>query len=302
MITRFAPSPTGKLHAGHAFSALLAWHFSRRKTGKFVLRMEDIDQQRCRPEFDDIMKQDLRWLGIQWADPVRHQSDHLAMYQSMADQLFDLGLLYPCFCTRREIQRELEAAGYAPQDNQPTAYPGTCRRLTESEQQQRISAGHDYSLRLNVERAVDRVGGNLIWNDLLNGPQPVQPDLLGDVILVRRDIGCSYHLCVTVDDALQNITHVIRGEDLRDSTHVHRLLQALLDLPVPQYAHHPLIRGRDGVRLAKRLDSETLQSVREQGISAETFLKDSGLSDLLSDTLSQFAEADDPPPQASPSP
>ncbi len=274
MITRFAPSPTGKLHAGHAYSALAAWRFARHFAGRFLLRIEDIDTQRCRPEFTELIETDLHWLGLDWEQPVLRQSEHLHEYQQAAHQLRERGLLYPCFCSRRDIQRELEGAGQSPQHNLPAVYPGTCRRLSESEQQDRIAAGEEYSLRLNLEYALQQLPAGLSWTDRVQGEQLIQPHLLGDVILVRRDIGCSYHLCVTVDDARQQITHIIRGQDLFESTHVHRILQALLGLPVPEYLHHPLITDHRGERLAKRLGSQSLQSVREQGISAAEFLLD----------------------------
>lgn len=278
MITRFAPSPTGKLHPGHAYSALAAWQFARQHHARFLLRIEDIDTQRCRPEFSELIETDLRWLGLDWERPVLRQSEHVHEYQRVAHQLQERGLLYPCFCSRRDIQTELEASGHTPQENRPAVYPGICRGLSESEQQDRIAAGEEYSLRLNLEQALRQLPSQLSWNDRIHGKQLIQPQLLGDVILVRRDIGCSYHLCVTVDDARQQITHIVRGQDLFESTHVHRILQALLAFPVPEYLHHPLITDERGERLAKRLGSESLQSIRERGISAAEFLHGAGFT------------------------
>ncbi|MEY3460148.1 MAG: hypothetical protein RL215_3305 [Planctomycetota bacterium] len=268
-VTRFAPSPTGLLHCGHAFSALSAWRLAAEIQGQFLLRIEDIDSTRCRPEYEAQLKDDLHWLGMTWPEPVRRQSEHLAEYRGVADELERRGLLYPCFCSRKDIQREIEAAGGAPHGTEGPLYPGTCRRLAADEVAIRIASGEPYALRLNLEQALKTVPANLQWLDLHKGVQTARPQLLGDVVLVRRDIGCSYHLCVVVDDALQQVTHVSRGMDLFEATHLHRLLQAILGLPVPVYAHHPLIRDPQGKRLAKRDGAESLQMLRLQGVSPD---------------------------------
>jgi len=268
-ITRFAPSPTGLLHRGHAFSALAAWDLAESLGGEFLLRIEDIDTTRCRPEYEVQLKSDLRWLGLSWPEPVRRQSEHLAEYRAVSERLQDRGLLYPCFCTRRDIQREIAAAGGAPHGVEGPLYPGTCRGLSGAEVSRRMNRGEQYALRLNLERARSLVAGELTWLDLRHGIQTAFPECLGDVVLVRKDIGCSYHLCVVLDDALQQVTHISRGEDLFEATHLHRLLQALLDLPVPMYSHHPLIQDATGRRLAKRDGAESLLVLRERGMQAE---------------------------------
>ena len=269
IVTRFAPSPTGLLHPGHAFSALSAFAAASRNGGRFLVRIEDIDFTRCRRAFEEAILEDLAWLGIEWETPVRRQSDHLHEYVSVAEQLRVRGLLYPCFCTRKDIQREIEAAGGAPHGPEETLYPGTCRRLSVDERQSRIASGETFAMRLDLNRAIAEAGDHLEWIDLERGLQKAQPEILGDVVLVRKDIGCSYHLAVVTDDALQGITRITRGEDLFEATHVQRLLQALLRLPTPEYHHHPLICDPNGQRLAKRDQAETLRSLRSRGISAE---------------------------------
>lgn len=270
--TRFAPSPTGYLHAGNAFSAL----FAARHGQRFLLRIEDIDSQRCKPEYEQALYEDLHWLGLTWELPVRSQSQHFAEYQLALDRLQAQGLLYPCFCTRQDIQR----AGGAPQGDYGPLYPGTCRHLRADEVTARLAAGMPYALRLKVDEAQARTGA-LYWHDRAKGRQLAQPQLHGDVVLARtlRGVGggnalmpASYHLCVTHDDALQGITLVTRGEDLFGATHVHRLLQALLELPVPEYWHHPLIRDGAGARMAKRAGAKTLRDLRLAGASAQDFI------------------------------
>lgn len=265
--TRFAPSPTGKLHLGHAFSALFSYEAARRMGGRFLLRIEDIDFTRCRREFEAGMLEDLAWLGLEWETPVRRQSEHLAEYAEVAERLRERGLLYPCFCTRKDIQREIERAGGAPHGAEGPLYPGICRALSEEERQARMAAREDFALRLDLNRALDEIGGPPSWTDLGRGEVVGQPELLGDAVLVRKDIGTSYHLAVVWDDARQGVTRVTRGEDLLEATHLHRVLQVLLGLPEPEYHHHGLIRDEAGRRLAKRDESETLQSLREAGES-----------------------------------
>jgi glutamyl-Q tRNA(Asp) synthetase len=275
-VTRFAPSPTGFLHSGHAYSALLAFEAARTNGGRFLLRIEDIDFTRCRREFEVAILDDLEWLGIVWETPVRRQSEHIADYAAVAQQLHQRGLLYPCFCTRKDILREIEAAGGAPHGSEGPVYPGTCRNLSGDERSFRISNGESFAMRLDLKQALDEVGDDLNWLDLERGLQITQPQLLGDVVLVRKDIGCSYHLAVVVDDALQGITRITRGEDLWEATHVQRVLQALLSFPTPEYHHHALICDSSGKRLAKRDEAESLRSMRRRGVPSCEFRQQSG--------------------------
>jgi glutamyl-Q tRNA(Asp) synthetase len=264
-VTRFAPSPTGLLHLGHAYSAWAAHSRARAAGGQFLLRLEDIDSTRCRPAYHEAVLEDLTWLSLQWDGAVRVQSEHLPDYQAALGRLAPF--LYPCFCSRADIQRAQAAPhGAAPR------YPGTCRTLTAAEATDRMASGAPYALRLDTARA-NQAAGRLRFFEEQAGWIDAEPERLGDVILARRDICTSYHLCVVHDDALQNVTHVIRGEDLRESTHIHVLLQQLLGLPTPTYAHHPLLRGPDGARLAKRDGAPTLRSLREAGASPESVLK-----------------------------
>lgn len=264
LVTRFAPSPTGWLHLGHAYSALTGWHAARAAGGVFRLRIEDIDAGRCRPEFDQAILEDLTWLGIDWDDPVRRQSQHMDAYASALDRLRRAGVLYPCFCTRREIRDEVARIHNAPHGPDGPIYPGTCRGLSAAERLRRMEKGIAYALRLDVDAAV-RATGPLYWRDRLAGRQRADPGLFGDVVLARKDTPASYHLCVAVDDALQGVTVVVRGQDLALATHIHRQLQALLDLPVPDYLHHGLLVDRAGQRLAKRTDSLSVRALRHAG-------------------------------------
>lgn len=265
IVTRFAPSPTGKLHLGHAWSALFGASLARQGHGKFILRIEDIDAGRCRPEFIDCIYEDLDWLGLEWDKPVRCQSAHFQDYANALHTLQAMGLVYPCFCTRKEIQDEIERAGTAPHGPEGALYPGTCRHLSKTEQEDRIAQGTPYALRLNVQKAVEHARYHLSWRDLYHGQNTATPTLLGDVVLARKGIPASYHLCVTVDDHLQGITLVTRGEDLLYASHLHRLLQHLLNLNATDWAHHPLLLDAEGKRFAKRNDSVTLQSLRQNG-------------------------------------
>lgn len=260
MITRFAPSPTGHLHLGHAWSALFSNALA--KNGIFILRIEDIDRARCRPEFTDDILSDLEWLGLNWPEPVRRQSNHFADYSAALESLNGLGLLYPCFCTRKDIQDEIDHAGAAPHGPEGTLYPGTCRHLSQSERDDKIASGLPYALRLDMQAALHHVGHSLTWRDLYQGEQHARPELLGDVVLARKEMPASYHLCVTVDDHLQGVTLVTRGNDLFYASHLHRLLQHLLNYQVPLWAHHPLLLDPEGKRFAKRNKSVTLQSLR----------------------------------------
>ncbi|MEA2780297.1 MAG: glutamyl-Q tRNA(Asp) synthetase [Rhodospirillaceae bacterium] len=263
-VTRFAPSPTGRLHLGHAHSALFGYCAARRAGGRFLLRIEDIDPQRCRREFETAIHEDLAWLGLEWRGPVRRQSEHLDDYRAALDRLAAMGLVYPCFCSRRDIQAEIARSVAAPHGPEGPLYPGTCRGLTAAERKDRISQGRPYALRLDVTAAGTR-SGPLVWHDAERGIIAAEPALLGDVVLGRRDAPASYHLAVTVDDHIQGVSLVTRGEDLFHATHVHRLLQALLDLTVPDYHHHGLLTNSRGERLAKRDGALTLAALRDAG-------------------------------------
>jgi glutamyl-Q tRNA(Asp) synthetase len=269
IVTRFAPSPTGYLHLGHAASALFAWRLAREAGGRFLLRLEDIDPARCRPGFADAILEDLAWLGLDWDGPVRVQSAHMQDYRNVLDTLSARGLLYPCFCTRTTIQREVREAAAAPHapDGSPR-YPGTCRALPRSERDARVAAGEAHVLRLDMAAAVAQVTMPLTFSDATAGLVACRPEAFGDVVLARKDTPASYHLCVTHDDALQGVTLVTRGVDLLPATHLHRLLQALMGWPEPGYAHHPLLLDAAGRRLAKRDRATTLRDLRAQGRSA----------------------------------
>jgi glutamyl-Q tRNA(Asp) synthetase len=260
-VTRFAPSPTGFLHIGHALSALFA-RDAAGPDGRFLLRLEDIDRSRCRPEFAAAIAEDLAWLGLDWERPVRVQSAHFAEYAAVIHGLGERGLIYPCFCTR-SAAAEVAGAVAAPHGSGPL-YPGTCRHLSASERADRIAAGVPHALRLDLARALAQTGP-LTWRDLDRGIVPAAPERLGDVVLARKDCPTSYHLSVTWDDALQGVELVTRGEDLFEATHIHRLLQALLDLPLPVWRHHRLLLDAQGKRFAKRDRAPTLRAMREAG-------------------------------------
>lgn len=265
--TRFAPSPTGQLHLGHAFSAVLAAGVAQATGGTFRLRIEDIDASRCRPEHEGGLRQDLAWLGLNWPEPVRRQSEHMADYAAALARLAALGLIYPCFCTRSEIAAEVAASPSAPHGPDGALYPGTCRHLSPAEVAARQASGAPFALRLRMAAALEQAGGDLVWTDLFAGTVAADPARFGDVVLARKETPTSYHLAVVHDDALEGVGLIIRGRDLFEATHVHRLLQALLGLPVPLYAHHDLLCGPDGRRLAKRDRAETLASLRAAGLS-----------------------------------
>ncbi len=255
-VTRFAPSPTGRLHLGHAYSALLAHDFARERGGTFLLRIEDIDPGRIRAEYVDGIFEDLLWLGLEWDGELIYQSERLDHYAEALERLKAEGLLYPCICTRAEIAAEIAASASAPQGPEGApAYPGTCRGSRRT--------NRPHAWRLDVAAAMARTGP-LYWMD---GHTEVkaEPDSFGDVVLARKDAPASYHLAVTLDDAAQGVTDVVRGRDLFASTDVHRLLQALLDLPTPDYHHHGLLADADGNRLAKRRDAPALADLRAAG-------------------------------------
>ncbi|MBE9559030.1 MAG: tRNA glutamyl-Q(34) synthetase GluQRS [Proteobacteria bacterium] len=264
-VTRFAPSPTGRLHIGHAYSALFAARAA--EGGRFLLRIEDIDAGRGRLEFEEGIYEDLTWLGLEWETPVRRQSDHFGDYRAAMRKLDEDGLIYPCFCTRKDIQREVGYADQAPHGPDGVLYPGTCRALSPDEREALVAAEEPHALRLDMEKAMERTGP-LTFIDRAHGYTEVLGLGCGDVVLARKDTPTSYHLAVTVDDAIQGVTLVTRGEDLLHATHIHRILQALLGLPEPEYWHHGLLTGEDGKRYAKRDKSLTIQALREDGRSA----------------------------------
>lgn len=278
VITRFAPSPTGWLHLGHAYAALFAHDEAQRASGRFLLRLEDIDLARSQPAYEQGIYDDLRWLGLTWEEPVRKQSEHLPEYRTALAKLSTLSLLYPCFCTRREIQEEIARAGQAPHGTESPAYPGICKRLSTDEVTERITAGRDYALRLDLEKAMLLAGRSLLWQDLAHGEFIADPSPLGDVVLARKDTPTSYHLAVVVDDAAQGITVITRGEDLLAATHLHRVLQSLLGLPVPLWKHHRLITDETGKRLSKRDDARSLRALRESGWTPQRVREALGLA------------------------
>lgn len=261
-VTRFAPSPTGLLHLGHAFSALTAFDAARAADGRFVLRIEDLDQGRARPEFEAAIFEDLAWLGLEWEQKVRRQSEHMAEYESALAKLIERNLVYRCFRTRREIA---EAIAAAPHGEEAEVFVGEA--LPPEEEQTRLEAGEAYAWRLSQKKARAVLGPayfTLVFQDE-TGLTRAEPGKLGDVVLARKEFPASYHLASVWDDALAGVTHVIRGEDLRESAHLHVLLQKLLELPPPIYRHHHLVLDEDGKRLAKRNDALSLKALREAG-------------------------------------
>jgi len=270
--TRFAPSPTGYLHLGHAYAAQVALDLARRDSGEFFLRFEDIDHTRIRPQYYEACRDDLRYLNLDPDAELAAQLNRTAAYQQALEELKSRALVYPCFCTRRQIEAELTQLTSAPHGPDGALYPGTCKTLSTTQREERLAAGVTPAWRLDAERAAEFVS-QAHFNDLLNGPFAVDPQLHGDVVLARKDIGTSYHLAVTLDDAHDTITHVTRGMDLLHATHIHRTLQILLKLPTPTYLHHPLVLGPDGKRLAKRDQPRSIQELREQGLAAREILQ-----------------------------
>ncbi len=264
IITRFAPSPTGHLHLGHAYSAWFAWHQAEREQGRFLLRIEDIDPVRCKPDLASDLIEDLHCLGLVWPEPVRYQAQHMGDYAAALDVLRAKNLIYPCFCTRREVVAEAMAAGHAPHEGEDVLYAGTCRHLTAEQRQTRMQQIGVANWRLDVGKAIEMVGAQR-WHDRDKGWIEATPQQFGDVVLARKDVPTSYHLSVTVDDHLQGVTLVTRGQDLFTATHIHRLLQALLGYETPDYHHHGLLMDETGRRYAKRDKSVTLRSLRQQG-------------------------------------
>ncbi len=241
------------------------------------MRIEDIDPTRCKPEYTGAIFEDLRWLGLEWKEPVRRQSEHMADYAAALEFLREEGLVYPCFCTRRDIEIEAQKSGMAPHaDDGTVAYPGTCRRLSAAEREEKIGKSAPVNWRLNVVESMKRTGP-LYWHDRVRGKIEAHPEIFGDVVLARKDVPTSYHLSVTVDDHLQGISLVTRGEDLLASTHVHRLLQALLGYETPEYHHHPLMSDASGRRYAKRDKAAALRALRARGETPEKIIMRTGI-------------------------
>ena len=268
-VTRFAPSPTGLLHKGHAFAALKAFQRAQYEGGRFLLRIEDIDTGRCKPAFTEAIYEDLKWLGLSWEQPARVQSRHFNDYINALETLKKRKLVYPCFCTRKEILAEIEQAPTAPHGFDGPIYPGTCKRLTKTQIQERTDKGAPYAWRLNLTLALQEIQAPLHWGDEIHGTIAAQPETLGDIVLARKDTPTSYHLSVVADDALQGVTHIIRGEDLLPATHIHVVLQKLLNLKTPIYHHHPLLLDSEGKRLSKRDKALTLKQIRESGVTVQ---------------------------------
>lgn len=269
-VTRFAPSPTGYLHLGHAASAFHVWDAAHKAGGKVLLRIEDIDLGRCKPVYTDAILEDLAWLGFEWDEPVRIQSEHFADYEHVVDHLTGLGLTYRCFRSRSDIAEEQAAAGMPP----GTPYTGV--PLSPDEEAERLASEAPFAWRLSLDKCrdylgpvYDRLAFHLTTPDGCQEVIKARPDLHGDINLTRKDSPTAYHVAATHDDALQGVTHVIRGDDLKDAAHIHVLLQALMGWPQPVYTHHPLVMGPDGKRLAKRFASQSLASLREDGLSPD---------------------------------
>ena len=274
LVTRFAPSPSGFLHLGHAYSAWFAERIAKEADGKFLLRLENIDHNRCSLEYEEAILEDLSWLGLEWQQPIRRQSNHMAEYALELAKLTDLGLVYPCFCSRKQIRSEIKMVNVAPHEKFISKlgpiYPGTCRKIKSNDSKRRVASGVPYALRLNMKKAINLAllkHKNLYWVDQDAGIQPAIPEVFGDVVLARKDNPTSYHLSVVIDDANQGVNFITRGEDLRDVTHIHCLLQALLDFEWPIYHFHRVLVDSNGKRLSKRNKSLTLRKLREDGLT-----------------------------------
>jgi glutamyl-Q tRNA(Asp) synthetase len=282
-VFRFAPSPNGYLHIGHAYSALRNYEMARQHDGRFLLRLEDIDVDRCRPEYEQAIFDDLAWLGLKWEEPVLRQSQHFSLYASAVERLRDRGLLYPCFCSRLEISRVVSGVRDWPRDpDGGPIYPGTCRHLPIEERERRLASGQHAALRIDMAQAVTEAGMLLAWCEFGEGEEGrdvrAEPQLWGDAVLARKDIPTSYHVSVVIDDARQGITDVVRGKDLFDATSLHRLLQALLDLPAPRYRHHDLLRDAAGQKLSKSTRAKSLRALRAEGVTAQDVRRRLGFS------------------------
>ena len=285
-VVRFAPSPNGYLHLGHAFSALMNGIVARETGGRYLLRIEDIDASRCRPEFESAILEDLAWLGLRWEEPVRRQSRHLADYQVALESLEARGLLYPCFCSRSDIMAVVAPRPSWPLDPDGTPlYAGTCKHLSRQERTRRLHAGEKASYRLDMDKAMRMAGYGLSWSEFRGGADLVDeeatPSVWGDAVLSRKDIATSYHIAVVVDDAAQGVTDIVRGEDLFMATSLHRILQRLLDLPAPNYHHHRLLRDAAGQKLSKSLRARSLRTFRQDGYTVDSVLTRIGLPETV---------------------
>lgn len=277
-VVRFAPSPNGYLHLGHAYSALKNFDFARQQGGRFLLRIEDIDIGRARPEYEQAIYDDLSWLGISWDDTVRRQSEHLADYALALEKLTTLGVPYPCFCTRSEIAAAVaDREGWPRDPDGAPLYPGTCLSAPPAELLRLLASDRPVAQRINMAQAITLLGGPLGWREFGEGDQArmisAQPAIWGDTIVGRKDVPGSYHIAVVVDDALQGVTDVVRGMDLFEATSLHRLLQELLDLPAPNYRHHKILTDADGRKLSKSAKSQSLRELRAEGVTPQDIRK-----------------------------
>ncbi len=287
-VFRFAPSPNGELHLGHVLSAWVGHEMARRMGGRFLLRIEDIDQQRSRAHYETQIRDDLQWLGLEWEEPVWRQSDRFSVYAQAARQLRDQGLLYPCWATRRELDEAAAAKNSGADPDGVPLYPGLDKGMAPQDLAQRLASGEPYALRLDMERARAEVARRLAGADLTFveldaalGQHVIRaaPERWGDAVIVRKDTPASYHLAVVIDDAAQGVTHVTRGQDLYAATDLHRMLQVLLDLPAPLYHHHPLLLDGEGRKLAKSNRSTSVRALRDSGHSALDVLRLAGAGD-----------------------
>ena len=278
--TRFAPSPTGHMHLGHVFSALFSYEAAKKLGGKFILRIEDIDSQRSGKIFEESIYEDLEWLKIKYSKDIRYQSEHMDDYAGAIKELQKLDMVYPCFCSRSDIKAEIMRAGNAPHEEESTIYPGTCRRLSKEERIEKLSIENNFAWRLNIRAASKKLGG-LVWNDLRLGKHTVPVGTIGDVVLARKDVPTSYHLSATLDDHIQRIGLVTRGEDLVSSTHIHKIIQVLLELKSPIYLHHPLILDSKGIRLSKRTRAQTVKSLKASGLQKDDVIDLFGKENML---------------------
>ncbi|ATU90618.1 tRNA glutamyl-Q(34) synthetase GluQRS [Phyllobacterium zundukense] len=283
-VFRFAPSPNGHLHLGHAYSALLNQQMARTTGGRLLLRMEDIDRERCTPDLEQTMLEDLHWIGFEWETPVRRQSEHFAVYQEALSKLISMDLVYPAFLSRGDIKREIERIA-GDKNNWPRdpdgalLYPQADKELSKREREKLISEGRPFSWRLNMDRAIAQIGEPLSWSETAPEKHTVEarPQDWGDVIIARKDMPTSYHLSVVIDDALQGITHVVRGRDLFHATSVHRLLQRLFGIEPPVYHHHALVLDLDGEKLSKSRKDTALRELRSQGETRQEIYRLVGL-------------------------
>lgn len=272
VVTRFAPSPSGPLHVGHLLAALQARRLADAHGGRCLLRVEDIDSRAQHAEYLALMHEDLAWLGLRFDGEVMVQTRRFEVYRAVLEQLRQQGLLYPCFCTRTEIKAQVAEMGRAPHATLGYLYPGTCRHLPPEVVEEKLAAGVPHTWRLDMQRVQDAIGCPT-WHDMRRGTQRCEPTAYGDVVLARKDFPASYHLAVVVDDAAQGVTHVTRGADLFEATHIHRALQGVLGLPVPLYCHHALLRDNAGKRLAKRDGARSIASLRESGLTPQQVLE-----------------------------